>query len=286
MNGAHSERVEFSVARDGVELAGEERGAGPPIVTVHGLTATREYVVHGSRALPREGFRLIGYDARGHGASTPAPPGDGYDYPALAADLGAVLDARAAGEPVVLAGHSMGAHTLSAYALDHPDRVAAVVIIGPAATGTPATPESLDYWDRLADGLERDGIEGFIAAYDHGLDPDWREVVLRITRQRLERHRHPEAIVRALREVPRSSPFDGLADLEHLDVPALVVASHDDSDPGHPYEVAAAWAQRLPQARLVSEEPGQSPLAWQGGRLSREIGAFCRRSDVSERLAG
>jgi pimeloyl-ACP methyl ester carboxylesterase len=83
--------------------------------------------------------------------------------------------------------------------------------------------------------------------------------------------------VRALREVPRSLPFEGLDSLESLDIPALVVASHDRADPGHPYEVAAAWAEALPQARLVSEEEGQSPLAWQGGRLSREIAAFCEQ---------
>ena len=60
-----------------------------------------------------------------------------------------------------------------------------------------------------------------------------------------------------------------------LDVPALVVASHDEADPGHPYAVAEAWADALPQATLISEGPGESPLAWQGGRLSREIEAFC-----------
>ena len=74
--------------------------------------------------------------------------------------------------------------------------------------------------------------------------------------------------------MPRSRPFESLAELERLEVPALVVASHDDADPGHPYAVAAAYAERLPRARLISEEEGESPLAWQGGRLSREIAAF------------
>jgi len=53
------------------------------------------------------------------------------------------------------------------------------------------------------------------------------------------------------------------------------VASYDEADPGHPYSIAEAWADRLPQGRLVSEEQGQSPLAWQGGRLSRVIADFC-----------
>ena len=98
--------------------------------------------------------------------------------------------------------------------------------------------------------------------------------------------RHPEAIVTALREVPRSLPFDGVDELEFLDVPALVVASHDEADPGHPHAVAEAWAARLPQARLVSEPQGSSPLAWQGGRLSRELAAFCEEPAVRGRLGG
>jgi 3-oxoadipate enol-lactonase len=177
----------------------------------------------------------------------------------------------------------MGAHTIAAFALRSLEWVAGVVFIGPAVTGTPASAESLAEWDRLAAGLEEGGVEGFVRAYDHDLDPEWRDTLLRITRDRLGRHRHPEAVAAALRCVPRSQPFTELDDLRQLEVPALVVASHDDADPGHPYDVAAAWAEQLPQARLVSEEPGQSPLAWQGGRLSREIAAFCEEPAVAER---
>jgi hypothetical protein len=84
-------------------------------------------------------------------------------------------------------------------------------------------------------------------------------------------------VARALREVPRSRPFATLDDLRGIEAPALVVASHDAADPGHPYGVAAAYAEALPGAELISEEAGQSPLAWQGGRLSRAIAAFAAR---------
>jgi pimeloyl-ACP methyl ester carboxylesterase len=153
--------------------------------------------------------------------------------------------------------------------------------------GIPATDEVLAGWDRLADGLERAGVDGFMEAYeaDLSVDPDWRETALRITRERMERHRHPAAVARALHEVPRSLAFEGLAELETLDVPALVVASYDEADPGHPYAIAEAWADALPNARLVSEEPGKSPLAWQGGRLSRAISDFLEEPRAKERLA-
>ncbi len=275
----------FTVERPGHSLAGEAVGDGPPIILLHGLTASRRYVVHGSRLLPRRGFRVIAYDARGHGGSDPAPPGSGYSYEELAEDLSAVLDRVVGERRCVLAGHSMGAHTLAAHALSRDQRVAGMVAIGPAFAGTRLDESGFRYWDRLAAGLESGGVEGFIEAYEGDLDPEWRETLLRIARARLELHQHPEAVAQALREVPRSQPFDGLSELELLDLPALVVASHDEADPGHPYAVADAWADRLPRGRLISEPEGASPLAWQGGRLSREIASFCEQSEVAERLA-
>ena len=100
----------------------------------------------------------------------------------------------------------------------------------------------------------------------------------------MNQHQHPEALAQALREVPRSAPFEAMSDLELLDVPALVVASHDVADPGHPYAVAAAYAEALPNARLVSEEESASPLAWQGGRLGRTIDEFARSDAVRSRV--
>lgn len=256
-------------------LRGERTGEGPPVVLLHGITATRRYVVHGSRRLERAGHRVIAYDARGHGESDPAPRTGDYGYPQLAADLGAVIAAQAGEGPVLLAGHSMGAHTALAYALANPGRVAGLVLIGPAYAGE-VTADALAYWDGLAAALEEGGIDGFLAYLDRhlGTDPAWRDSVLRFTRERMLRHRHLEAVVEALRAVPRSQPFGSLAELERLELPALVVASHDGADPGHPYEVARAYAEALPAARLISEAAGESPLAWQGGRLSREIAAF------------
>jgi pimeloyl-ACP methyl ester carboxylesterase len=256
-------------------LRGETAGEGPPIVLCHGLTATRRSVVHGSRALERAGYRLVLHDARGHGESDPAPVGEGYDYPALVGDLERVVDSQAGAERIVVGGHSMGAHTAISYALRNPDRVAGLVAVGPSYS-EPLDARGLEYWDGLAGALEREGVDGFVAYVDahQETDPAWRDSVLRFTRERMLRHRHLDAVARALREVPRSEPFGSLAELERLETPALVVASGDAADPGHPYAVAAAYAEAMPRAELIAEAPGQSPLAWQGGRLSRAIAAF------------
>jgi pimeloyl-ACP methyl ester carboxylesterase len=257
-------------------IRGELAGEGPPIVLCHGITATRRYVVHGSRALERAGHAVVTYDARAHGESDPAPGDQGYGYPELIGDLEAVVAATVGEERFVLGGHSMGAHTAVAYALRRPERLGGLVVVGPTYTGE-ISAEALVYWDGLATALETGGVDGFLEYIDRNqeADPAWRDSVLRFTRERMLRHRHLEALVEALREVPRSRPFGSLEDLESLQVPTLVVASHDAADPGHPRHVAEAYAERLPRARLTGEAEGESPLAWQGGRLSREIAAFC-----------
>jgi pimeloyl-ACP methyl ester carboxylesterase len=100
----------------------------------------------------------------------------------------------------------------------------------------------------------------------------------------MSEHLHPEAVARALREVPRSKPFESMSELEFVDVPTLVVGSRDEGDPGHPYAVAAAYTEAMPNASLVTEDEGASPLAWQGGRLSREIAVLGDSAAVRSRL--
>ncbi len=266
-------------------IRGERVGEGPPVVLCHGITATRRYVLHGSRALERAGHAVVSFDARGHGESDPAPSGQGYGYPEMVADLEGVVAAAVGEGPLVLAGHSMGAHTAVAYGLRHPQRLAGLVVVGPVYTGE-IPDETLAYWDGLASALEEGGIDGFVSyvARNQETAPEWAETVLRFTRARMQLHSHPGALVDALRQVPRSRPFGSLEDLERLDLPALVVASGDEADPGHPFDAAAAYAEHLPRARLVSEGEGESPLAWQGGRMSREIAAFCASPAVAARF--
>lgn len=252
-------------------IRGDSDGDGRPLVLLHGLTATRRYVVMGSRHLARNGFRVIGFDARGHGESDPAPSPSEYEYEHMVGDLERVLDELDV-RSAILAGNSMGAATAAAFALRSPRRVEGLVLVTPGYPGEPREDE-LEGWDALADGLERSGVDGFLEAYKPPSDPRFREAALRFTRQRLERHAHPEAVADALRVVPRSRAFDGLAALEAIEAPALVIGSRDDSDPGHPLALAEAYARHL-GAELLVEEEGKSPIAWQGAQISRAIERF------------
>lgn len=255
-----------------MELAVEEAGEGVPVVLLHALTATRRYVVMGSRALERAGHRVIAYDARGHGDSDAAPDPAAYGYGELAGDLVRVLDERDV-DRAVLVGASMGAHTLLRFALEHPERVRGLVVVTPAYDPDDfGEPSALARWDALSDGLRNGGVEGFVRAYDLARVPArLRDTVETVLRQRLARHRHAEAVADALHAVPRSRPFPALVQLRALAVPCAVVADRDEADPGHPLAVGEAYADALPGARLVVEEPGRSPIAWQGGQLSRVI---------------
>jgi pimeloyl-ACP methyl ester carboxylesterase len=279
--GPAAEPAEFAVGPAPV-LRGTAAGEGTPIVLCHGLTASRRYVVQGSRLLEREGHRVVNYDARGHGESDPAPAGQSYGYPELIADLDRVVEAEVGDGRFLLVGHSMGAHTAVGYALAHPERLSGLILVGPTYTGEIAD-ASLEYWDGLATALERGGIDGFVEVLmrESGVAEAWREPVAKASRQRMELHRNLDQMVRALRETPASRPFGSLEELARIEAPTLVVASHDEADPGHPYAVAEAYAEALPNARLISEDPGQSPLAWQGGRLSREISLFALEPNVA-----
>ncbi len=258
------------MSADGLFVA--EAGEGPPIVLLHGLTANHRYVVMGSRVLERDGHRVVAYDARGHGASTGAVSDAGYGYPALAGDLLAVMDARGIDRAVV-AGASMGAHTAVRAALTAPERIAGLVLITPAFDpGAPRDAASLARWDALSDGLRDGGVDGFLAAYGVPDVPEqWRDTLVEVMRQRLSQHEHPGAVADALRATPRSAPFESWGDLAGIAVPAVVVADRDEADPGHPLAVGEAWARAIPGARLVVEDEGRSPLAWQGSQVSRVI---------------
>jgi pimeloyl-ACP methyl ester carboxylesterase len=271
----------FEIESDGVPLAAEEAGDGTPVVLLHGLTATRRYVVHGSRLLERSGHRVIAYDARGHGESGRPDSPEAYEYSDLRRDLLAVLDDRGL-EGTVLAGSSMGAHTAAGLALEAPKRVSALVLITPAYDGRPADPSDLADWDRLAAALRSDGVDGFLDAWNPDVDPRYRETVEQVVRQRLERHHDLEAVADALAVVPRSAPFDGLDALARIGAPCLVVGSRDGADPGHPLTVAERWAEELPDGELSVEEEGDPPLAWQGAQLSREIARFLERRELGE----
>ena len=149
----------------------------------------------------------------------------------------------------VLAGASMGAHTAVRLALDDPERVAGLVIATPAFDPEEDRSAGLERWDALSEGLRTGGVDGFVEAYGEPQVPEqWKDTIDRVLRQRLGAHEHPEAVADALHAVPRSRPFESWDELAAIEAPTVIVASRDDADPGHPYAVGEAYAERIPGA--------------------------------------
>jgi pimeloyl-ACP methyl ester carboxylesterase len=126
--------------RHGLSFHAQLLGAGPPLAMLHGLfvgSLAAWYFGAGARLAAR--YRVLMYDARGHGLTTRAP--SGYDLKTLSEDLGALLGeaGEGPGAPAVLVGHSYGALTALTFALAHPERVARLLLVD-----LPTPPSRLD----------------------------------------------------------------------------------------------------------------------------------------------
>lgn len=109
------------------EVRGPADGTATPVLLVHGFASNHEVWRPLEPAL-RARRRTINVDLPGFGWSS-RTAGD-YSPAALAADLADVLDAVGSAGPVDVVAHSWGSAVGLALALDHPDRVRRVVLVG------------------------------------------------------------------------------------------------------------------------------------------------------------
>jgi pimeloyl-ACP methyl ester carboxylesterase len=145
------------VTSGAARLAVETSGEGPPdVLLLHaGVEDQRSWAAVVERLSPAA--RCVSYDARGHGRTTyDAEPGW-----SPVADAVAVLDASGADRAIVV-GASMGGRTAIDLALEHPDRVSALVLIGPAVRGAP-TPELEEPVQTIDHALEAADAAGDLA---------------------------------------------------------------------------------------------------------------------------
>ncbi len=141
-----------AVSADGTHLAYESFGAGIPLITICGATATRALMRPTAEAFGRH-FRAVAYDRRGRGDSTDTLP---YAVEREIEDLAAVMTAVGGG-PVHLYGHSSGAAlALRAVAAGLPvERL--VLHEPPYSPADPAAQDEARAWARrVADLLDQD----------------------------------------------------------------------------------------------------------------------------------
>lgn len=149
MRGYRSRRVATSV---GMLHALEAKGQGdlPPVVVLHGLSASGQYYESLMRRIRPHVSRVIAPDMPGHGYSE--LPYDGLTHDSLGVGLREGLD-QLVDEPVVVFGNSLGGVAAVRYATERPERVLGLMLAAPG--GAPMDEEELDEF-----------VEGFML-HDH-----------------------------------------------------------------------------------------------------------------------
>ncbi|HEV3060838.1 MAG TPA: alpha/beta hydrolase [Vicinamibacterales bacterium] len=210
------------------EMYVEDRGAGAPLLLLHGGMGIGADWRHLFPEDP-DGYRVIAPDLRGHGRST--NPSRAFTFRQCAQDVLALLDHL--GLPTVKAiGMSMGAKTLLHVATARPSVVSAMVLISatpyfPPSLRTAAAQFTPDALDRLSDA---------------------ERAVLRA------RHVHGDAQIAALYEMARgfATSYDDLAftppQLGTITARTLIV--HGDRDPLYPVELGVELYRAIPQSAL------------------------------------
>jgi pimeloyl-ACP methyl ester carboxylesterase len=173
---------------NGVRIAWEAGGSGPPLLLIHGLGYARwgwEPLV----PILTERFRVVTFDNRGIGASD-VPPGP-YDAAGMAADAVAVLDAAGIGRSHVM-GTSLGGMIAQELVARHPGRVDRLVLLSTTPGGSAAYPipaHTLDLIARASTLPPEEALRTFVENA-LGEDPD-PPLVARILAHRLASSQDP-----------------------------------------------------------------------------------------------
>lgn len=200
-------------------------------------------------------WRVVTYDGPGNGGSDRPTDPRAYTQEAQVAGALRVLDAAAAGSPVVVVSLSRAANWALDLAANHADRVAGVVFVAPALRIGPAHPERAAAARRFGDRIE--APEGWQRLNAHHWRRDWPDFAEFFFAQCFsEPHstkQHEDAVGWALQTTPdvmlaeaAATPpgADTLLDwCEQVTCPALVI--HGDDDQVIPHQVGQVLADRL-----------------------------------------
>lgn len=222
-------------------------------------------------------IRAIALSQRGFGNSDKAD--DGYHPRDLAVDLAAFMELRRIPQ-AILAGHSMGALVAQRFAIDFPERVAGLALIGTfkALRGSAELAQLIDEIARMADPIDLDLVREFQASTLAQPVPDafFRTVVA-------EGARLPLSIWRAaLKEI---AAYDDFAELARIAAPAILFWGERDNFSTH--EQQQELASEIPGAELRVYAGAGHSLHWEEPRrFAGDLANFVRtlqRSDPSLR---
>ncbi len=229
---------------NGVKLYCEDCGEGLPLVLSHGgggnLGQWAFQVPHFSKR-----YRVITYDSRGHGRSD--SPDKGYSMEIFSQDIVRLMDELCM-EKVVLIGLTMGAMVGLRFALDHPDRLHAMVLVGASEGGRETMRERFEMSAQIA---EMQGMEMLAEGFCSVVFSPWfleekEDFVASFKKSMQEASPHGYAqTIRVLANRPVLKDR-----LQEIETRTLVVVGEDDVTE-FPLEDADLYAKGIPNAELV-----------------------------------
>jgi pimeloyl-ACP methyl ester carboxylesterase len=253
-----------TIRANGLDIAYETHGAGPPLVMLHGATSIGADDFAAQIPLFSRAFRLILPDARGHGGTT-WDPDRGFRHDWLVDDLAAFVDAIGLGTFHLL-GFSMGALTALQYGSRFSDRLRTVVIVGITTQREPR----LSVARRLMDPHRADEDPAWGRALARRHDAGQGEGVWR---------RLLPAIAADVAVQPLLAPRE----LHAIEAPALIACG--DRDPFVPVDHAWGIQRQLPDARLlVVPDSGHEVMTRRPGLFNEALTGFYRQTEVAARV--
>ena len=239
-----------------VELAYTDRGTGPPVLLVHGFPLDHTMWSSQIDALA-ERWRVIAPDLRGFGQSPlgNADPQAGISMERYADDLAELLDALGIGEPVVLAGFSMGGYVAWQFIRKHAARLRGLIQCDTRAAAD--TEEAKAGRLKMAENVAEWGSARvaemmgpkLLAPRTFERKPD----VVAAVRQVVERT-SPAAIAAAQRGM--AARPDMTSFLPAIKVPTLIVVGAEDAI--SPPQEMKAMAAAIPNAEFVGNSRRRS----------------------------
>ena len=246
--------TEFAIATDGIRIAYERAGEGPPVVLVHGFASSRVQNWKSTGwygALAEAGFSVLAIDCRGHGES--GKPHDPllYHHDRMAEDVVNVMDAAGIAHAPYI-GYSMGGLIGLRFVAHFPERAPRLVLGGVGET----------YLDgpRVSDPERRAMIADAILAQNKEGITDPRARMFRDFADQPGKDKLALAACMRAMSPPLPRPT-----LQRLELPILVVCGDQDTVAGASGPLAAIFPHG--SAAIV---PGRDHMTAVGARPTRQ----------------
>lgn len=212
---------------NGIMLHYESIGEGYPLILTHGFSAT--HAMWGAQQPLAQKYRLITYDARGHGDSDSPSSSDQYSADILVEDLFQLMKALEV-KKAVIGGLSMGGYISLRFYLTYPEVVSALIIMdtGPGYRNPTRMAEWNQSREELARQLETEGNGVLVAqASTEGR----REISLK---------QNPIGLAHMSRKVVAQHDSWVIENLDKIKVPTLVLVGENDT----PFLQAAQYIEK------------------------------------------